>query len=78
MKPEELIGGEIIGVAGEEGCGCGRCGVPAGRPEYRSLLVRLPNGVLYNLRIQGICPPDMETGYRKQRIVAEPLDNHKE
>lgn len=78
MKLDELIGGEILGVSGEEGYGCQRCGIPAGRPEYRSLLIRLPNGALYTLLIQEICPPDMDTGYRRKRIVAEPLDNHKE
>jgi len=69
MKPDELIGAEVIEAQGIEGYGCKRCGIPAGSPEYEWIAFRLTDGRICRLMISGVCPPDMDTGRREQRMV---------
>jgi hypothetical protein len=70
VKPEDIIGATVFDANGREGHGCSRCGVDAGQLELTSLCLKLPNGDYVILAIDSICPPDMDTGEREQRIVS--------
>jgi len=70
VKPQEIIGAVVCDVKGQEGYGCRRCGVDPGRLELTSLNMELLDGRHVILAIEGICPPDMDTGEREQRIVS--------
>lgn len=74
MKTNELMGAEVIAIDGDEGYGCERCKVPRGRPECRSIILRLLGGTICELTIEGVCPPDMDSGWREQMIVAKGID----
>ena len=69
MKPEDIIGAKVVDAEGKEGFGCQRCGVDPGQLQLRSLCLQIATGERVILVVDSVCPPDMETGQRKQRMV---------